>query len=553
MRLPPALVAVRSRAGVRPALIAYALYGLVEFASWLAVTLWAFDRGGAALASTVAVVQLVPSAVLAPAAAALGDRLPRPRALLLAHLAVAAGVALTATLLSASAPVPLVVAAGVLATTAVAVVRPVHFAALPGLARRADELVSANALSSFSDGFALFAGPALAGWGVAASGPAPVLWGCAAAAAAAALVCTRPAAASPRTTGDAEDEPEPGWRGALAGLRVLAEDPGALALLVTLAVAFVVAGALDVLGIAYSTAVLHLGATGSGLLIGALGAGGLVGAAVGGGLGRRRSLSPLVLAGGVLLGVAFAAVAAVHALAPALLAITLVGSGETVMLVAGRTLLQRVIDDAVLARVFAVQEATTLVGLALGAAVVPALVRSTSVAGAFAVLGVGATACTVAVAPLARRLDARALYLPRELGLLRGVGFLAPLSPPALERLARRARWVELVDGQAAVRLGEPGRDFYVVAEGTFAVTTPAGHAPDLGLGDGFGEVALVRQVPRTATVTAVGPGLLLAVSGRDFLAALTGSPDSAVAVDRVAQAHLDRPDAGTAPAGAAE
>src|SRR3954454_21958665 len=119
-----------ARADLRRVLLAYALYDLVEFATWMAIVLFAYDRGGAGLAGAIAVIQLLPAAVLAPPLATIGDRLPRGTALLVAYSCVAIATLLTALAILADAPILVVIVASTAATTAIAVVRPIHFAAL---------------------------------------------------------------------------------------------------------------------------------------------------------------------------------------------------------------------------------------------------------------------------------------------------------------------------------------------------------------------------------------------------------------------------------------
>ena len=222
--------------------------------------------------------------------------------------------------------------------------------------------------------------------------------------------------------------------------------------------------------------------------------------------------------------------------------VVVAGAGGTVLLVAGRTLLQRTADERMLARVFAVQEATSLVGLAVGAAVAPLLVARLSPGGAFLPLGLGAAAVTTLGFLLVRQLDGRAELRPTETALLRRVPFLGVLPAYEVEQLARSATWLEVAAGQQVVREGEAGDLFYVVDRGELSVTI-AGVARLrlLVAGDSFGEIALLRSVPRTATVTALQPGRLLAIGAADFLAAVTGSPDGRTLAAEVASAHLAR------------
>jgi MFS family permease len=537
--LPVTLRALTTRTGLRRALFAYALYALVEFSTWLAIILFAYDRGGASLAGVAAVLQLLPAAVLAPPLAAIGDRLPRGKALALAHGAVAVTSLLTSLALAVEAPVAVIIAASAALTTAVAVVRPIHFAALPALAVGADQLVSANSLSSLADGAGLFLGPALAGFGVAFAGPWLVLAGATIVAAIATVCCLGLRLAAGADVADGEPE---GWRAGGQGLRALRGDWGSLALLLVITTSFVLSGGLDVLGVAFAVSVLDRGESAAGLVVGAVGIGGLIGALAAASVSRRRRLAPVVVAVGLLQGLCFAAVSTLGQLVPAMGVIALVGAGAALLMVSGRTLLQRCIDDRVLARVFAVQEGASLLGLAIGAGLAPLLIDWLSPAEAFVPLGLGAALLTLTGAGLIRRLDVRAVFLPHEVALLRGVPFLSVLPAYELERLAQRAEWVTVSAGTDAVRQGDAGEHFFVIGTGEFSVSVDGSLRPSaLRRGDGFGETALLASIPRTATVTASSAGRLLAVSGADFLAAVTGSPDGYVLAAEVSAAHLAR------------
>jgi hypothetical protein len=218
------------------------------------------------------------------------------------------------------------------------------------------------------------------------------------------------------------------------------------------------------------------------------------------------------------------------------------GLGQAFTSVAGRTLLQRSVDGRVLARVFAVQEGVMMAGVASGAALAPLLIGRFGAARGYLPLGVGVVLIALLSWPLLRRLDLGALVRADVLEVLRRVSFLAALSPSALERLSQAAQWVEVQAGHVVVRQGDLGEAFYVVAGGRMSVAvdgTLRDHV--LGQGSGFGEIALLRNLPRTATVTATEPCRLLRLECADFLAAVTGSPDGHLIAERVAVAHLAR------------
>lgn len=531
--------ALRSRTGLRRVLLAYGFYNLVEIACWLGIVMWAYDKGGASLAGAAAVVQLVPSAVLAPLIASAGDRMSRGTALVLAHGFVALGTGLTWAALAVDAPAAVVIAASTLITTAVAVVRPIHYATIPQLSTSADELVSGNALSSAGEQFAFFAGPIVAGVVVEVWGPSLLLLSALVGSVIGTLLCMRLRLDAPEAP--AEDASE-GFRATFEGFIALKGDWGSLSLLLLMTIPFVLGGALDVLGVAYSEEVLGQGETGAGFVIGAIGVGGLVGAVVATGFAGRRRLAPTITLVGVVTGALFGAVVLASTLALAMTLIALVGLGGAVLMVCGRTLLQRSTDDRVLSRVFAVQESAALLGLAVGAAVVPFLIERFGVAGAFVPIGLLAALIVLVGSVAVRRLDVRAVFRPRETGLLRRVPFFAVLPAYELERLAQKARWIEVGEGTDVVRQGEPGEDFFVAEQGRYAVTVDGVRkSHELGSDASFGEIALLHSVARTATVTALEPGRLLAVGAPDFLAAVTGSADGHALAREVAGAHVAR------------
>lgn len=517
-------------------LTAYALCAVVQFATWIAVILYAFAQEGVQLAGVVAVVQILPAAIFAPVLVGLMERLTRGVALALAHGLVAAFALATTVALLMPAPVAVVVGGSSLTSLAIALVRPLHFAVLPRLARSPEEIVSANAVSSMGDGVALFAGPVLAGVGVQVGGPVLVFGVSTALALAASVLCLRLDTGRVVVPGDSGSA---GWRAAFEGLVVVWRDWAAITLLVVLASRFVIGGSVDVMGMSFAESVLDLDASGAGLVIGVVGIGAMAGGALAGVLAVRPRLASVVAAGAVLEGLAFAAVALTHALAPALLVLALCGAGGAVLLVSGRTLLQRTTEDGALARVFAVQEGVSLLGVAAGAALAPLLVRQWGPANAFVPLGVGAALVAIACALIVRRLDDKAVLVPAQMELIRQVTPFAALPPYHLERLARNADWLSVPAGAVVIRQGQPGALFYIVDSGEFTVSVDDQVLPTrLSRGDSFGELALLRSEPRSATVMAATDASLLTVGREEFLAVVTGSVDGRAWADELSRRH---------------
>jgi MFS family permease len=534
--LPATLQALGSRTGLRRVLAAFVAFTLVQWSAWMAIVLFAFEEGGAGLAAVASVVLLLPAGLLSPALGGIGDRAPRGRALTFAYAGVTAAAAIVVIALRSEAPIAVVLAAGALFMLTVSAVRPLHFSVLPRLSGGPDELVSANALSAAVDESAEFAGPVLAGFGVALVGAWFVLAVGVVVGAIAIVLCIGLVAGTPSS----DDEPE-SWKAALEGLAALRDDGPALALLIVMTIDFVLAGALAVIGVSYAEEVLGQGEQAAGLVIGSMGIGGAIGAVAAGGLSRRPRIAGLVVGGAVMSGVAYAAVVGIAALLPAMVALAIVGAGGAITLVAGRTLLQRTTDDRILTRMFAVQESTAFLATAFGAMLAPLLLGRVTVASAFVPLGIGAAVLGLAGLLLIRHLDDRAVLHPLEVALLRNVSFLDVLPPYELERLAARATWREVEPGTVVVRQGDPGYEFFLVGEGDLAVSIDGQERHRLGVGEGFGEIALLHSVPRTATVTALRPSRLLVVRSEDFLAAVTGSEDGQALARDVAATHVDR------------
>jgi hypothetical protein len=312
--------------------------------------------------------------------------------------------------------------------------------------------------------------------------------------------------------------------------------------LAVLGAAAVLWGALDVFIVVLALDVLALGETGVGFLNAALGAGGLAGAGLSLALiGRRGLATPLGI--GILLWAVPLAAIGLLASAPAVIGLlAAAGLGRVVMDVAGRTLLQRVAHDHMLSRLFGVLEGVHMGSLAIGSIIAPALIALTGEHGAFLVAG-SIMLLTAALAwPILRRLDAAAVARPRELALLRGIPMFAPLGPAAIERLAAGLLPVHAHQGSLVVSQGEPGEHFYIITQGRVAVSIDGRHIRDEGPGESFGEIALLRNVPRTATVEAVASTELVALQRRVFLEAVTGQPASSSAAESLVEQRLHQP-----------
>jgi Cyclic nucleotide-binding domain/Major Facilitator Superfamily len=523
---------------LRRVLVAYGLSRFTEFAGWLAILLVAYAEGGALLVGIASFAMQLPAIVLVPLLAGFVDRLPRGRALTLTHAGVAVCAGATGVLLFLAAPLWVVLIGGTATTVAVFSVRPSHFSTLPLLAKGPGDLVSANGWSSFMDGAAIFIGFLLAGVLTDEFGAWVVLALCALLGVVATLL-TSGLHTPVVGTGHADAPGE--LRAALEGLATLRRSAGALALLLLMACTSVIQGSNETLTVTFNDEVLGLPESTAGLLAGAYGVGIALGGITLAGLAQRSSLAPVVLAGALLLGLAQAAVALLGSLVAVVIMLMLVGVGMAMIMVSARTLLQRTTDDGVLARVLAVQEGVHLTGLTIGALVGPLVIAlfgpsAAFVPGALLILGIGLLA-----GRSIHQLDAVAVDHSREVSLLGRVPFLAALPPYELERLAQGAEWVSVPAGTDVVTQGDDADSYYLVAAGELSVAIDGvRRAQTMVAGDGFGEIALLNRVARTATVTALQDCELLVVSSGDFLGAVTATPDGEGLAHEISRARLE-------------
>jgi MFS family permease len=513
-----------AEARIRRAVGALFVFSLVEYGTWVAILVWAFGVGGAPTVGLVAVVQLLPAIVVAPLAASLGDRYPRDRVLRLGYAAQAAAAIATGIAIAGGAPIPLVLLLATVANTSFVIARPTHGALLPQLAGDAGVLVAANAATTLVLGAGALVGPLTAGLLLEPLGPGGAFVALGLALLGGAAVAPRLRRSDPGPPSEVEAEETHGHvqsaGGIAAGVRLVIRDPTAR---VTVGISFahVIAwGALDLLIVSLALETLRLDEGAVGFLTAAIGLGGLLGGALSVLLAGMRRLAPAIGLAVLGFGIPLALVAAVASpvLAAVLIAASALAGG--VLEVASLTLLQRVVPERVLTRVLGVQEGLAMAALAIGAAVTPVLIETVGVAGAFIGIGLLLPVVGLVALPSLARIDRRGV-VPAHVALLRGLDAFAPLDTVAIERLARALEPTSASAGTVLIRRGDVGDRYYIIETGSVMVEADGQSSRTLGPGDGFGEIALLLDIPRTATVTAVTDVTLLALGREPFLAAL--------------------------------
>ena len=388
--------------------------------------------------------------------------------------------------------------------------QPAQAALLPGLARNPRQLAVANSLRQ-GLGNAAYCIGALAGGAAAASlsvaaGFALALAASAVAVLALALMAPDPPHREARSAAGVTSE-------LLLGLRQVRAAPELRESAGLLAAIGLVYGMLDVLMVVVAVKLVGLGTGGVGILNSAWGMGGLIGGFGALMLLARGRFSPALDASAALIAVPLALVAVAASPVVAVIGFAVLGLGYALAETAGQTLIQRLASDESLLRAFAVAETGSQLAVAIGSVLAPLLISLLGIRGALLATALVLPAVVIARWRAAQRLDAQAVVPERELEALRAVDLFAAVPLATLETLAFRSLPRVVFAGEQILLPGDIGSRLYVIADG--AVEVHAGTVVRrLGPGDYFGEIALLRDVKRTAAVVAT-TDVLLYVLGR--------------------------------------
>jgi MFS family permease len=513
-------------------------WAISVFGHWaygIALAVYAFDKGGAGAVGLVGLFRFLPPAIFGPFTAMLADRYRRELVIIGANLSRAVLLGLTAAVMAADGPLWLIYLLTALVAIAFSAIRPAQAALLPGLAATPVELTSANVATSTIEAVGIFGGPALGGLLLAATSPALVV-----AVAGVGFIFSAAIVARIRPQ-PAPERPEEGRhivREFAAGYVTLVQERGLRVLVILLIAQTLVAGSLNVLIVVTALQLLDLDEGGVGYLTSALGIGGVLGAIVSVGLVGRARLTADFTAGIVLWGLPIALIGLWPEPIPAFLLLMVVGLGNTLVDVSAFTLLQRAVPDEVLGRVFGAVQSLWVGTIGLGSILAPVAIDLFGIKGALVATG---SLLPILAAICWRRLKVldRAEIPERELELLHGISIFRPLPAPILEGLAGAMLPLHVEAGREIVREGEAGDRFYVIASGEVEIVTHGEVINHEGPGEFFGEISLLRDVPRTATVRAKTDVELRALERDDFIAAVTGHAASAEAADSIVATRL--------------
>ena len=528
--------------GLRRLQLAFAGSIVGDWAYAVAVAVYAYERGGPTAVGVLGVIRYVSLAIVTPFAATLGDRYSRRLVMVSSDATRAVLVFCGAALIASGAPSLSVYALAVVTSLCGSPFRSAQASLIPDLADDAGELAASNVASSTIESVGFFAGPALAGLFLAFTSLSVVyvfdgltfIWSAALVLGIKPSAREREAAAAPPS-----DEPSGGFMNEVtAGYRTILGSRDLRLLIGLYCAQTIVAGASLVFDVAIALSLLDLGHSGVGYLNAMLGVGGFVGGFValllaqGGRLARNFGIGVLFWAAPLLLVAAWPTVGAAVAV------MIMLGLANSVVDVNAYTILQRVTPEAVMARVFGAMESAVIGGMAVGALLMPILIGTIGLRWGLVVVGAGVSGLVLLGMPGLRRIDL-STFAPPELELLRKVSLLSLLPEPTLEALARALTRVEVAAGEVFIREGDHGDIFYVVETGSVEVTKEGRHVAHLGPGDYVGEIALLRDVPRTATVTATSASVLQTLDREHFIPAVTGQGEFRDAADAAIATRL--------------
>ncbi len=532
--------------------LAFAGSAIGDWAYATAMAVWVYSVGGLTAVGIWGTIRLVIMTLVTPFASILVDRYSRKWIMVSTDLLRGTVVFVCALLIIVEAPVWTVFVLATLTSIFAAPFRPAVAALLPHLVDRPEELTAANGTSSTIDSLSFFVGPALGGllltfttvpvvmfvnvvsflWSAALVAgirvPHPTTVPAVAGAESDSTAATEVSAAE--TAGDTlveevEEEKETFVQESIAGFKTIWSISDLRLVSLVYCAQTIVAGASVVYGIAMAVEMTSFGPNGVGYLDSMFGVGAIIGGLVA--LGRASKMRVATDFGwGVILWAIPLLLAAVFPQAwAALLAVAIMGFGNPLVDVNAMTIVQRLGDDKVMGRIFGALETGLIASMALGSVLMPLLLHLFGLRWALAILAIGISAVVLPFMGRLRRMNA-SLGEPDGLRLLRALPLFAPLEPKSLELVAQQLVRREVAAGETVITEGEAGDVFYVVESGALTASFRGEVLSHQGPGDPFGEIALLRDVPRTATVVADEPTVLYSLDRDAFLAAVTGNSE---------------------------
>jgi len=538
-RLRPAIASIRMALAdpdLRRLLTAWFSTNAAKSAYLVVTSVVAFESGGVFAVGVMGLAQFVPQMIVAPFSGLPTARWSTEAVLRGVLVARTMAVVATAGIIAGALPIEALYAAVATEAAVSALTRPLYLALLPAVARTPAQLVGSNVASSAAESLGTFAGPAVAATLLAVSGPVAATIAVAAMCMVGAIsIVTVAVPTIGRSTLTARAIVDQ----LAGGLRIVIREPGPRMVFIGIGAQTFVRGLVSVLIVVLAVDLLGIGDAGVGTLNAALGFGGLLGAA-----------AATLLAGGSRLGNAFTGALAGWGLPIAIIgivvdpvvavvALLLVGMSNAVLDIATDTLVQRHVPHASQVSVIGLMEFVINGSIALGAIAAPAVIATLGIERALIAAGAILPLVAIVLWPLMRRVDVVSVNDEQAAAIVRAEPLFAPMSLASVEYIASRLEFIQFDDGADLIREGDRGDAFFLIDVGHAVVMVGGASVRTLGPGSSCGEVALLEDVPRTATVRAVGPVVAARLSREAFLEAVTGHRVSrGIAVDRLRAVH---------------
>ena len=517
--------------------LAFGASWTAEWAFMVALGVIAFRDGGATTVGVVAFARMAPSFFLTPLGTTLADHFPRDRVLVWSSLIRAAATGAAALLLAADASTLAVYVLATLATAAFTVFRPAHSALLPALSATPLELTSANVVRGLVDSISTLLGPLVAALLLDEGSPAAVFAVTAALSLASGVLLLRlsyeaPARGARQPLGRIVHE-------TVAGFRALVRYPDAGVLFGIALAQTLTRGFLNVFLVVMAIELLDMGDSGVGLLTAAVGAGAVAGSLGASMVVKGRHLAVVEGIGVALWGVPLILAGALPYEPVVLALMCAIGAGNALVDIGVFTLPSRFVPERLLARAFGAFESLVALTVAVGALITPPVIDLLGIRGALVALGLVAPVLVALAWRRLRTIDGSIEHRDAEIDVLNQIPMFQPLPMPAIDCLAHHVGRVQIGAGQEVFHQGDEGDRYYVIGDGEAEVIGDGHIVRTMGCGDGFGEIALIHDVPRTTTVRARTTLELYTLERRHFVFTISGYGSSARASDSVMEDRL--------------
>lgn len=509
-------------------------FNLAEYAVTVALGVYAFDQGGPAAVGLITLVRTLPAVLSAPLFSVLTDRLSRRTVLAIGYWGRALATGVMALALASGAPAPVIYMLAPVDVILASSIFPASAALIPDLSRRPEELSSANAAFSTMESAGALLGPLIAALLIATRNLLSVFV-VAVAIYALAAVATR-TLSSDRTIKS------------LRGLNLLSELRSGLATLrshwdarsvvAMWTLESMLVGVVDVFVVVVALDILGWGDPGVGLLAAAVGVGGVLGAILSAASARSRAYGRVMVLASAIFGLGLAG-AAIPVIAIVVASLALVGYAQGLTDVAGQTLLQRTTPSDALGRVLGLFEGLYWAAVGIGALIASLVIEWLGPISALMLFSGAAVLIALVFWRPLRRIDGEAHVALDKVSWFIDCALFTALPIPTVEYLANHARENDYPAGEVVMRQGDPGDDFHVIVDGEVDVVIDGDEVKTLGPSDYFGEIAILYDTPRTATVRARTDLTTMSVDAVSFVAVVTGYMGSSDMVTSMAQARL--------------